>query len=66
MRMALVMVRAGENGAPSVRLVQDFGCPPFPSPPRRHRPTPCPDAAFVAQTRPRPPAGQPDEKACMT
>jgi hypothetical protein len=30
MRMALVMVRAGENGAPSVRLVQDFGCPDDP------------------------------------
>ena len=26
-RMALVMVRAGERGAPSVRLVQDFGRP---------------------------------------
>jgi hypothetical protein len=30
MRMALVMVRGGENGAPSVRLVQDFGCPDDP------------------------------------
>jgi hypothetical protein len=29
-RMALVMVRADENGAPSVRPVQDFGCPDDP------------------------------------
>ena len=28
--MALVMVRAGEQGAPSVRLVQDFGRPDDP------------------------------------
>jgi hypothetical protein len=32
-RMALVMVRTGENGAPSVRLVQDFGCPDDPDAP---------------------------------
>ena len=32
MRMALVMVRGGENGAPSVRLVQDYGCPDDPDP----------------------------------
>jgi hypothetical protein len=39
-RMALVMVRTGENGAPSVRLVQDFGCPDdpdAPSPPSHRR-----------------------------
>jgi hypothetical protein len=33
MRMSLVMVRAGENGAPSVRLVQDLGCPDDPDAP---------------------------------
>jgi hypothetical protein len=40
MRMALVMVRAGENGAPSVRLVQDFGCPDDPDAPLAAAPPP--------------------------
>ena len=45
MRMALVMVRSGENGAPSVRLVQDFGCPDDPDAPLAGAPAPTPVAA---------------------
>jgi hypothetical protein len=64
LRMALVMVRAGENGAPSVRLVQDLGCPDDPDAPlaaadlaRRS------GGRGAAQAPPRPPAGQQDEEA---
>jgi hypothetical protein len=46
-RMALVMVRSGENGAPSVRLVQDFGCPDDP------------DAVPLAAARAAPELAQP-------
>ena len=53
MRMALVMVRADENGAPSVRLVQDFGCPDDPD---------APLAAPAASGRARRPADQPTSR----
>ena len=47
MRMALVMVRSGENGAPSVRLVQDFGCPDDPDAPLVAAPAPADPAALA-------------------
>jgi hypothetical protein len=55
MRMALVMVRADENGAPSVRLVQDFGCPDDPDAPLAGAPAP----TTVAAVPPRRGRGRP-------
>ena len=59
MRMALVMVRAGENGAPSVRLVQDFGCPDDPDAPLAAAPPPTTVAAVPPRRgRGRPPGSR--------
>ena len=55
MRMALVMVKGGENGAPSVRLVQDFGCPDDPDAPLAAAPAP----TTVAAVPPRRGRGRP-------
>ena len=66
--MALLMVRAGPQGSVAVRLVQDFGRSDEPEPVEpaadrsacRHRST-----GTATQTRPRPPARQPEqEKWC--
>jgi hypothetical protein len=54
MRMALVMVRGGENGAPSVRLVQAFGCPDDPDASLAAAPAAAePPAPATAATPPR-------------
>jgi hypothetical protein len=52
-RMALVMVRGGENGAPSVRLVQDFGCPYDPDAPLATLPAPAEPAAPATTAPPQ-------------
>jgi hypothetical protein len=64
-RMALVMVRAGENGAPSVRLVQDFGCPDDPDapPPAEPAPAQAPAAPPQKRGRGRPPGSKTKKKA---
>jgi hypothetical protein len=67
--MALVMVRAGENRAPSVRLVQDFGCPDDPDAPLATPPAPAEPAAQATGTSPpkrgrgRPPGSRTRKKA---
>jgi hypothetical protein len=58
MRMALVMVRTGENGAPSVRLVQDFGCPDDPDAPLAAAPAPA-DLAAQPTAAPKRGRGRP-------
>jgi len=61
MRMALVMVKGGENGAPSVRLVQDYGCPDDPdaATPVAARPPPAEPAAPASATPRRRGRGRP-------
>jgi hypothetical protein len=51
--MALVMVRAAERSAPSVRLVQDFGSPDDPDPATLD--TGAPATTPVATAAPAPP-----------
>ena len=65
MRMALVMVRAGENGAPSVRLVQDFGCPDDPDAPLAADPASTELAARATEAPPKRGRGRPPGSKTM-
>jgi hypothetical protein len=65
MRMALVMVRAGEHGAPRCAWSRDFGCPDDPdvSPPAEPAPTQAPAAPPQKRGRGRPPGSKTKKKA---